>query len=98
MEVPGRTHAQRWGALYEVCSEGYFETLGPRPLRGRMLSAQDVADGRKVAVGVLVAENYCYKPRRWIPVCRSRRSGAVVPCTRSRTPGAAPTRPLPGQT
>ena len=50
VEVPGRTHAQRWEALYELCSEGYFETLGLRPLRGRMLSAQDVADGRKVAV------------------------------------------------
>jgi predicted permease len=50
VEVPGRTHEQRWDALYDLCSEGYFETLGQRPLRGRTLSAQDVADGRKVAV------------------------------------------------
>ena len=50
VEVPSRTHAQRWEALYQLCSEGYFETLGLRPLRGRMLSAQDVADGRRVAV------------------------------------------------
>ncbi len=50
VKVPGRTHAQRWEALYELCSEGYFETLGLRPFRGRTLSAQDVADGRKVAV------------------------------------------------
>jgi putative ABC transport system permease protein len=50
IEVAGRTHDQRWEAIYQLCSEGYFATLGIHMQRGRLLSAADVNDGRKVAV------------------------------------------------
>ena len=50
IEIPGKTHTERWEAIFQLCSEGYFPTLGLRLLRGRVLSAADVADARKVAV------------------------------------------------
>jgi hypothetical protein len=36
-------------ALYQLCGEGYFPTLGLRVLRGRVLSEVEVNDARKVA-------------------------------------------------
>jgi hypothetical protein len=39
----------RWDALYQLCGEGYFPTLGLRVLRGRVLSEVEVNDARKVA-------------------------------------------------
>jgi putative ABC transport system permease protein len=50
MDIPGRTHTERWETMYQLCSEGYFTTLGLRLMRGRVLSAADVNDARKVAV------------------------------------------------
>jgi putative ABC transport system permease protein len=50
IDVPGQTHTQRWDAAYQLCSEGYFPTLGLRLVRGRTLSNFDVNDARKVAV------------------------------------------------
>jgi putative ABC transport system permease protein len=50
IDIPGKTHTERWNALVELCSEGYFETLGMRLLRGRLLSEQDVDGARQVAV------------------------------------------------
>jgi len=50
VEIPGKTHAEKWGAIFQLCSEGYFPTLGIRVLRGRPLSEAEVNDARKVAV------------------------------------------------
>ncbi len=50
VEIPGKTHSERWEALYQLCSEGYFPTLGLRVLRGRVLSEVEVNGARKVAV------------------------------------------------
>ena len=50
IEIPGKTHTESWNAIYQLCSEGYFPTLGLRVLRGRTLSAEEVTDARKVAV------------------------------------------------
>jgi putative ABC transport system permease protein len=50
IDVPGQTHTERWDAVYQLCSEGYFPTLGLRLLRGRALSEVDVAEARKFAV------------------------------------------------
>ncbi len=50
IEVPGKTHAEKWDAIYQLISEGYFPTLGIRLLRGRTLSEVEVNDARKVAV------------------------------------------------
>jgi putative ABC transport system permease protein len=50
VDVPGKTHADKWNAIFQLCSEGYFPTVGIRMLRGRPLSDADVNDARKVAV------------------------------------------------
>jgi putative ABC transport system permease protein len=48
--IPGRPHEQHWFTAIEACSEGYFQTLGLQLLRGRLLSASDMASGARVAV------------------------------------------------
>ena len=48
--VPGKTHAEKWEALFQLCSEGYFPTLGLKLQRGRLLSESDVESARHVAV------------------------------------------------
>jgi predicted permease len=50
IEIGGKTHAEKWEAMFQLCSEGYFPTLGLRLLRGRVLSEAEVNDARKVAV------------------------------------------------
>jgi putative ABC transport system permease protein len=50
IEIPGKTHTDRWDAIFQLCSEGYFPTLQLRVLRGRTLSEVEVNDARKVAV------------------------------------------------
>jgi putative ABC transport system permease protein len=48
--IPGRSHAERWETRYEMCSEGYFQTLGLPLLRGRFFSEADVNAARYVMV------------------------------------------------
>jgi len=48
--VPGKTHAEKWEALFQLVSEGYFPTLELRLNRGRLLSENDVESARHVAV------------------------------------------------
>jgi putative ABC transport system permease protein len=48
--IPGKPHAERWETRYEICSDGFFETLGLRLLRGRLLSSEDVEAERFVMV------------------------------------------------
>ena len=50
IDIPGKTHTERWESIYQLCSEGYFRTLGLRILRGRTLAPVDVNAARKVAV------------------------------------------------
>src|SRR5688572_23639720 len=50
LDIPGKTHTERWEAIYQLCSDGYFRTLGLRILRGRTLSPTEVSTARKVAV------------------------------------------------
>src|SRR5262249_34280739 len=50
VDIPGRTHTERWEALVHLCSEGYARTIGLRLLRGRFLTEQDTAGGRQMAV------------------------------------------------
>ncbi len=49
-DVPGKTHAEKWRAIYQLCSEGYFPTVGLKLLRGRVLTEEEVSDHRHVAV------------------------------------------------
>jgi putative ABC transport system permease protein len=48
--VPGKTHADKWEALFQLCSEGYFPTLKFQMQRGRLLTESDVESSRHVAV------------------------------------------------
>jgi putative ABC transport system permease protein len=50
VEVPGRTHTERWDSIVEMCSEGWFRTVGVPLLKGRLLSEVDIASARQVAV------------------------------------------------
>jgi putative ABC transport system permease protein len=48
--IPGKTHSERWESMVDLCSEGYFQTLGLHLLRGRLLSETDIDSARHVAV------------------------------------------------
>jgi putative ABC transport system permease protein len=48
--IPGKIHSQEWDANTTLCSEGYFQTLGLRLLRGRFFSRDEVESARDVAV------------------------------------------------
>jgi putative ABC transport system permease protein len=48
--IPGKPHTARWVVDVELCSAGYFQTLGLQLLRGRLLSESDVELSRHVVV------------------------------------------------
>ena len=48
--VPGKTHSEPWGTTFDMCSEGYFQTLSRHLLRGRLLSRSDIELARHVTV------------------------------------------------
>lgn len=50
VDVPGRTHLEKWQAIVQLCSEGYFQTLQIHMARGRALMDSDVEGARKMAV------------------------------------------------
>jgi putative ABC transport system permease protein len=50
MTVLGKPNSQHLTSMLDLCSETYFQTLGLRLLRGRLLSEDDVASSRPVAV------------------------------------------------
>lgn len=50
VDIPGKTHAERWDSIVQLISDGYFRTLGLKTLRGRTLSPVEVRSGRMVAV------------------------------------------------
>jgi len=50
IDVPGAAHLEKRQGIFQLCSEGYFSTLGIRFLRGRALSEMEVKDARRVTV------------------------------------------------
>ncbi|HKV80257.1 MAG TPA: ABC transporter permease [Candidatus Sulfotelmatobacter sp.] len=48
--VPGKTHSEPWSTTFDMCSEGYFQTLRRHLLRGRLLSRSDVELARHLTV------------------------------------------------
>ena len=50
IDIPGKTHTEKWEAMFQLVSHGYFPTLQLRLLRGRLLEETEVNDARKVAV------------------------------------------------
>jgi predicted permease len=50
LEIPGKTHQERWEGICQLVGETYSPTLGIRFLRGRNLTETEVNAARKVAV------------------------------------------------
>jgi len=50
IEIPGKTHQEKWNALFQLCSEGYFDVLKIKLLNGRTFTEAEVYGGRKLAV------------------------------------------------
>lgn len=50
VEIPGKTHAEKWSAPFQLCSEGYFSVLKIQFLEGRPFTEAEVNGARKLAV------------------------------------------------
>ncbi len=50
IEIPGRTHAEKWNAMFQLCSEGYFGVVKIQFVDGRSFTEAEVNGGRKLAV------------------------------------------------
>src|SRR5438094_9138777 len=50
IEIPGKTHAEKWNAMFQLVSEGYFPVLKIHFVDGRSLTEAEVTGARKLAV------------------------------------------------
>ncbi|MGA2426934.1 MAG: ABC transporter permease [Candidatus Acidiferrum sp.] len=50
IEIPGKTHSEKWNALFQLCSEGYFPVLRIQFKDGRTFTEAEVNGARKLAV------------------------------------------------
>lgn len=50
VDVTGRSHSEKWTALFQLCSEGYFPVLKIQFVNGRPFTEAEVNVGRKLAV------------------------------------------------
>jgi putative ABC transport system permease protein len=50
IEIPGKTHAEKWNAMFQLCSEGYFPVLKIQFIDGRPFTEAEVEGKRKLAV------------------------------------------------
>src|SRR5436309_3583802 len=50
IEVQGKTHADKWNATFQLCSEGYFPVLKIQFLDGRPFTEAEVEGKRKLTV------------------------------------------------
>jgi predicted permease len=50
IDIVGKTHTEKWRAIFQLCSEGYFPTLQLRTILGAALSETEVHGARKVVV------------------------------------------------
>lgn len=50
IEIPGRTHTEKWNALFQLCSEGYFPVLKIQFINGRPFTEAEVEGKRKLAI------------------------------------------------
>jgi putative ABC transport system permease protein len=58
IEVSGKTHAEKWTALFQLCSEGYFPVLKIQFIDGRSFTEAEVNSARKLAV---VSQTFAHK-------------------------------------
>jgi putative ABC transport system permease protein len=50
IEIPGKTHSEKWNALFQLCSEGYFPVLKIQFVGGRPFTEAEVNGARKLAI------------------------------------------------
>src|SRR5258705_4358677 len=50
IEIPGKVHSEKWKALFQLCSEGYFPVLKIEFIDGRVFTEAEVEGKRKLAV------------------------------------------------
>jgi putative ABC transport system permease protein len=50
IEIPGRTHEEKWTAQFQLCSEGYFPVLRIEFKDGRSFTEAEVNSARKLTV------------------------------------------------
>jgi putative ABC transport system permease protein len=50
IEIPGKTHAEKWSAMFQLVSEGYFPTLKIQFVAGRGFTEAEVSGARKLAL------------------------------------------------
>jgi len=50
IEIPGKTHAEKWNAMFQLVSEGYFPTLKIQFVDGRGFTEAEVTGARKLAL------------------------------------------------
>jgi putative ABC transport system permease protein len=50
IEIPGKTHGDKWTALFQLCSEGYFPVLRIEFKDGRTFTEAEVNGARKLAI------------------------------------------------
>jgi len=50
IDIPGKSHTERWNSMYQLVDQGYFPTLGLKIVSGRALNEIEVTGARKSAV------------------------------------------------
>lgn len=50
IQIPGKTHSEKWPAVFHMCSEAYFAALRLKLVRGRIFTEGEVIDARRVTV------------------------------------------------
>src|SRR6267143_4668132 len=50
IEIPGKTHAEKWKAMFQLVSEGYFPVLKIQFVDGRGFTEAEVTGARKLAL------------------------------------------------
>jgi putative ABC transport system permease protein len=50
IEIPGKTHTEKWNAMFQLCSEGYFPVLKIQFIDGRPFTEAEVEGKRKLAI------------------------------------------------
>jgi putative ABC transport system permease protein len=50
VDVAGKSHAEKWDGLFQLCSEGYFPTLRIQFVDGRSFTEAEVNGKRKLAI------------------------------------------------
>jgi putative ABC transport system permease protein len=58
IEIPGKTHAEKWDAMFQLVSEGYFPVLKIQFIEGRSFTEAEVNGARKL---VVVNQTFAHK-------------------------------------